>query len=206
MRTIAFAGVLLLTVGGTACSSPQDTARRELGRTLEERAQAREEAEKHVRSGLRARDDGRNERASEWFRSAVESDDRLGEAWLALGVTEMELERLPEAAAALEAASALMPGNPEPAYNLGVIYERLLLYPAAIEAYERALALSDNDLHTMENLARAYIRHGSQPERALELVLASLERERRENWTVWLELQAELLRGRVDEGGARAGR
>ncbi|MEO1236722.1 MAG: hypothetical protein AAFX76_08040, partial [Planctomycetota bacterium] len=49
-----------------------------------------------------------------------------------------------------------------------------------------------------ENLARAYVRSGTEPTRALELIRQALRQEDRPAWRRWLELEAIRLENQLN--------
>jgi Flp pilus assembly protein TadD len=190
-----------LIIGATlvGCETPRAQSRRELQDQLTVRRASQIKSEELTREGTQAYRAGRLEVARAKLEKAVETHDRNGPAWLALGATHYEDGRLPEAAEAFHRAARLMPMRSEPLFNLGTVLEASGQYERAIESYESALELSPDDIQVMENLARCYIETGQQETRARELVERALLSERRTAWRRWLQENSIKLSSRPAE-------
>lgn len=179
------------------CASPEADAARRLESKLADRDATRRQVTAIVQDALNALAKDEHDRSAELALRAIEIDDGFADSWLILGLVRFQQDRLQDAAVALQRAADLAPSNPIPRYNLGIVFETAGLYDRAIEAYESALRLAPDDLYTIENLARTYVRAKQSFPRALELVQQALQREYREHWREWLIIQESLLRERV---------
>jgi Flp pilus assembly protein TadD len=171
----------------------QTDARRAYQQDLAARARAGGESTTLYQQGLDADAQGKPEAARELFQRAVGADEDNAYAWMALGGVEFRLEHYYEAAEAFHHAARLAPTRYEPHFNLGMVLEAVGHYSDAVKAYEVALSLAPDELEVIENLARALIRSGREPERAEALVRQALRMEFRPDWREWLLLQASRL-------------
>lgn len=194
---LAAGAVSLLTLSG--CASPRDTAAANLEKQARDTRRAQAESTERYAKGRSAYDDGDVVAASKLFAEAASLDSRNVSALMGLGVAAYHLERWGDAVRAFEAAGQLAPARPEPRMNLGTTLERVGRIDQAIEAYEVGLALDPGNLGLQENLARAFVRARRDPERVAELVETALEREYRNDWRRWLQLQAFRLGGQEAE-------
>jgi Flp pilus assembly protein TadD len=141
-------------------------------------------------------------RQRELLQEALAASDRNSRAWMALGALEFSQGNLQEAATAFHRASRLEPARHEPRYNLGAVLESAGQYAQAAKEYEIALKRAPDDLEVIENLARCYIRTGSQPAKAKELIDQAVKQESRPEWVAWLNRQSVRLesaqRGNVE--------
>lgn len=77
---------------------------------------------KYVETGNKYFDQGKYKEASILYRKALSKDMRFGEAYYRLGLTELKLNRVPDAVKALRRAVELQPDNLEAAAQLADIY------------------------------------------------------------------------------------
>lgn len=201
LRLIAI-GAFAVMVGLAGCKSDQDMAREALARKVEARRAAQAESRALYTKAMRLyhKEDAELTQAADLLVRAVALDDRHARAWLALGVVQQQREQIAEAAKAYQEAAKLSRARFEPYYNLGTLYESVGSYSRAIEAYETALELAPDNLHVIENLARAYVRAKRDLPRAQNLIDQALEREFRPDWRRWLELQSISLATQVRGG------
>ncbi len=83
----------------------------------------------------------------------------------------------------------MFPDRYEPHFNIGSVLEALGRYEQAIRSYRRALELAPDQLQTIENLNRCYMRANTHPGESKILMDKALERETRPDWRLWLEEQ-----------------
>ncbi|MBA3231473.1 MAG: tetratricopeptide repeat protein [Acidobacteria bacterium] len=93
------------------------------------------------------------------LRAAIEFDDRFAEAYYLLGLSLRDLQRLEEAAVALERSVSLTPALLQAREELGILYERLGRPDDRIAQLE-ALRGLDADPSREVSLALAYARSG----------------------------------------------
>ncbi|HEX4524187.1 MAG TPA: tetratricopeptide repeat protein, partial [Casimicrobiaceae bacterium] len=93
--------------------------------------------------------------AAEWHsRRALELDGGDGRAWTMLGVALRQRDPA-EAEAALRRAAVIGPRDPDAHFHLGNLLREQGRAPAAIESYERALALAPDHPSLLNNYALA---------------------------------------------------
>ena len=185
---------LLLAVWG--CRTPQSDPTADWRSRLSLRQEGAAKSTKLYQQGMEAYESKDRPKARSLLTEAVTADSRNAHAWVALGVVEMEMDNLFDAAVAFHRAARLQPSRYEPHYNVGLLYESLGRYQRAAEAYESALELAPDQTEVMENLARCYIRSGTKLDRAKELIDRALQKERRPEWREWLERQSLRLASR----------
>ena len=98
----------------------------------------------------------------------------------------------------IDAAGRQLPEGYEPYYNLGMVMEGAGQLRKAAEAYENALRRAPEELSVMENLARTYVKLGSNRAEAIKLLEAALLREQRPDWQRWIRLHLLKLKGKVN--------
>lgn len=155
-----------------------------------------------VEQARAARRAGKHESARNLLKEAVALDPAQGSAQHALGVVYFEQGDLYNAAVHLDVASRLLSDRYEPCYNLGRVLEAGGQYDQAIEQYQRSLARRLDHLETLENLARVRLKAGYQDADTLRLLVRCAERERRPEWSEWIEQQTIRLRVRLERGEA----
>jgi len=169
---------------GTTRPADTDVAGRGGGR------QVREWVEE-ARSARRA---GRPESARSSLEKAVTLAPADGTAHHLLGLVFFDLGDLYNAAVHLDLAAKLLNDRFEPCYNLGCVLEGGGQYEQAMRSYERALSRRIDHLESIENLARVRIKAGYRDEETLRLLTRCLDRERRPEWSRWLQREATRLR------------
>lgn len=197
--------VLLALVGASAlpaCRNSRREASNAVANDLRARDQRRVESERLYEKGRSAHLAGKAT-AVKYVEQAVQANPDNLYAWMLLGEIQFDEERYFEAAEAFHRASRLAPTRYEPPYNLGLVLESVGRLADAIKAYEGALALQPSQLEVMENLARAYLRAGTERERARELIGRALPLEQRREWREWLNVQ--LSRMAQKDGAATQG-
>ncbi len=90
-----------------------------------------------------------------------------------------------EAATAFERARTLMPGNPDPRLNLGLVFEAAERTDDALDAYRSALEADPDHVPSMQALARLQIRRDRADDRTAELLRTISLRGESEPWREW---------------------
>ena len=93
------------------------------------------------------------------YQKATELDPQMGEAFLNLGLTEVDTDQA-AALTALRRAVDLMPDDAHPAFMLAAALDRVGQTPAAIDEYKAALSLDDQDPAIHKALGNALLRTG----------------------------------------------
>ncbi len=146
--------------------------------------------------GLRAHSKGKLARAEEAFQKALIQDVSFGPAHNNLGRLYFERGDYYLAAWEFEYARKLMPGNPDPVNNLGLVYEAADRLGAAIELYEEAREIAQDDPEYLANLTRAKLKRGDAAPEVAQLLEEVVWRDGRPDWKEWAE---ELLQTRYKD-------
>jgi tetratricopeptide (TPR) repeat protein len=112
--------------------------------------------EPHLNLGNLHRRRGDKAAAERCFRQAIACNAQLVEARNNLGTLLLELDRAEEAVAALEAALALKPGDPQVLCNLGAARDALGR-DDAVDCFRQALATRPDDVKALTGLGKIYL-------------------------------------------------
>jgi Flp pilus assembly protein TadD len=134
------------------------------------------------------------------LREALAADLYHGPAHNNLGVVFLRQGKLYEAANEFEWARKLMPGNPDPRFNLALTLERAVRVDEALAMYATALEVQAEHLPSMQGLARLQIRQRKTDARTDGLLREIAFRGSSAEWRSWA--QGELAR-RGDGSAAR---
>lgn len=131
--------------------------------------------------------------AAAQFRKAIEEDSHYGAAHNNLGrayflQSKHDSKNLwYEAAHSFGRARDLMPRNPEPYNNLGLVYEEDGKLDRAVDFYRQAVDAAPRDTRFIGNLARALVRRGDRTDEVAELLDYLLANDKRPEWLVWAQ-------------------
>jgi Flp pilus assembly protein TadD len=198
MRTIVTAACVLVgaLVAGCAGGSSRAPAKPASYQTatpdpLRDTDRARAE---HARAvGLMEKGD--YDAAEAALKAALTVDVMFGPAHNNLGKVYFHKGELYLAAREFDYAMKLMPNQPEPANNLGLVFETRGRLDDAVSAYGKAAALEPDNVQIMGNWARARVarvRRGERDPDLVTLLNKLVARETRADWLAWE--QRELLR------------
>jgi tetratricopeptide (TPR) repeat protein len=126
------------------------------------------------------------------LREALAADLYHGPAHNNLGVVFLRQGKLYEAANEFEWARKLMPGNPDPRFNLALTLERAVRVDEALAMYATALEVQAEHLPSMQGLARLQIRQRKTDARTDGLLREIAFRGSSAEWRRWA--QGELAR------------
>lgn len=185
----ALGGVALLALG--ACASSKATGPYTATEPVE-RSTVKAEALTH--QAIAALDAGDPERAETLLREAVDADLFYGPARNNLGVLLLKQRNLYEAARQFEWARKLMPGHPDPRYNLGLTLERAGRPTDAMEAYAAALEVQTEYMPAIQAVARLELRRGLSSERLPDMLGTVALRGETPEWRAWAQRQLALRR------------
>ncbi|WP_428940615.1 tetratricopeptide repeat protein [Fontivita pretiosa] len=149
--------------------------------------------------GVELLNKGEWEKAQQQLRAALEADVTFGPAHNNLGKAYFHQGELYLAAWEFQYAAKLMPEQPEPKNNLGLVLERAGKLDEAVQSYDEALALGRDGAQVVANAARCRVRRGDKDQRTLELLQQVLENDPRPSWRRWAGRQL-ALRGRPVPG------
>jgi Tfp pilus assembly protein PilF len=130
--------------------------------------------------------------AESLLREALAADLYHGPAHNNLGVVFLRQGKLYEAANEFEWARKLMPGNPDPRFNLALTLERAVRVDEALAMYGTALEVQAEHLPSMQGLARLQIRQRKTDARTDGLLREIAFRGSSAEWRSWA--QGELVR------------
>src|SRR5206468_4004250 len=105
-------------------------------------------------------DNGDFQAAETELKAALSADITCRPAHNNLGKVYFHQNKLYLAAWEFQYAMKLMPNQPEPPDNLGLVFEIAGKLDDAADSYARAVALEPENVHALGNLARAHVRRG----------------------------------------------
>lgn len=141
-------------------------------------------------------DEGKFAEAEPVLKQALESDVLYGPAHSNLGWVYYQRGDYYQAAWEFQYAAKLMPYQPEPRNNLGLVMEETGKLNEAIDNYDRALALQPDNPELLANSARARLRRGDRDRRVVELLEQLVSVDHRPKWRDWANEQLVLQRSR----------
>ena len=125
------------------------------------------------------------EQAEALLREALTADIFFGPAHNNLGVIHLGRGDLYEAANEFEWSRKLMPGHPDPRFNLAMTLEQAGQVDEALASYSSALEVYDGFLPAIQGLALLTVKSGRDDERMdgwLETIALRSEGEQWRNW------------------------
>lgn len=137
--------------------------------------------------------EGNAEEAEQLLRDALTEDVMYGPAHNNLGQLYYQQKRYYEAAWEFQYAIRLMPHQPIPRNNLGLVFEATGQLDEAVEQYGFAVAEEPDNPELLGNLARAQIRNGERGSEVRDLLQQIVMKDIRPEWRQWAEKQLYLL-------------
>ena len=125
------------------------------------------------------------EQAETLLKQALTADVMFGPAHNSLGKVYFETGRFYLAAWEFEYASKLMPHQPEPRNNLGLVFETVDRLDRAVEHYRAALELGPDHPEILGNLARAQLVRGDHTSELREQLKDIVLKDARPEWRAW---------------------
>lgn len=190
--------VVLMVVGATFCGCASDHSRssadRDGYRTIPaEIGRDTDKAKALTAEATAAMKEEDLDRAEQLLRDALSADVMFGPAHNNLGQLYYQQKRYYEAAWEFQYAIRLMPNQPIPRNNLGLVFEATGQIDQAAEQYELAVAEEPDNPELLGNLARARIRNGESGEEVRDLLRQIVMKDTREQWRRWAENQLHLM-------------
>ena len=184
-RTVTIAlGLLAGAVGLAGCVSP---AERPPGYETvgKEPHRDAEIARRETARAVAMLDAGDYAGAEAALKAALAADIMSGPAHNNLGKVYFRQSKLYLAAWEFQYAMKLMPNQPEPPNNLGLVFEAVGKLDDAADHYGKAVALEPDNVQAMGNLARARVRRGDDDDDLRSLLGRLVLRETRPDWLAW---------------------
>jgi Tfp pilus assembly protein PilF len=119
------------------------------------------------------------------LQKALDADITFGPAHNNLGSVYLHQENLYQAAWEFQYAVKLMPSQPEPKNNLGLVLEAAGKLDDAIANYDQAMAIEPNNPQFVGNAARARARRGDKDAKSRDLLNRLLAIDNRPDWIQW---------------------
>ncbi|MET0646068.1 MAG: FG-GAP-like repeat-containing protein, partial [Pyrinomonadaceae bacterium] len=196
-----FRSLFIVAVVAAACVVFSSTFRHEASSQAPAAANAREQAYRANNLGVALLEQFKHKEGADAFRRALALDPRLALARTNLAIALFNVPDLAAAQKEAEAAAAASPGEPQPAYMLGLIARQQNRLDDAVAAFQRVLKADPRDVGANVNLGQLYVQQRKFPEAVAALRLA-LEEEPY-NGTALYNLGTSLIRGGQREEGQR---
>ena len=123
--------------------------------------------------------------ATDALRQAIAADPGFGPAQNNLGITQMQLDHPLAAATAFGRAADLMPREPGPRDNLGLVFESAGRFDDAVRYYDAAVALAPGNAEYAGNAARARVRRGDRTDDLRQMLTRIATADPRPDWAGW---------------------
>jgi Flp pilus assembly protein TadD len=150
--------------------------------------------------------EGKYEHAEKALDRATAADVMFGPARNNRGLVYFHQGRLYEAAHEFQYAIKLMPHNPEPRNNLGMVFEAASDHVGsstkladALDAYQQARRLEPDNPQYLGNLARAKIKRGDSDQDTRQLLEELVFKDTRPDWRDWARTKLLQLGARPSE-------
>jgi Tfp pilus assembly protein PilF len=124
-------------------------------------------------------------KAESILREAIDADIFYGPAHNNLGVLCLRQRRLFEAANEFEWAKKVMPGHPDPRFNLAMTLERAGRTDEALVMYDTALEVCGEHMPSIQAIARLQVKRGRADARMIDFLNAIALRGEAESWRTW---------------------
>jgi tetratricopeptide (TPR) repeat protein len=125
----------------------------------------------------------------------------FGPAHNNLGLVYFHLKNSPmylyDAAREFDYAARLMPYQPDPRNNLGLVFEETGKFREAVESYERARKLAPDNPEYIGNLARVRVRRGDRDDETRKLLEELTFKDPRPDWRDWARMKLFELKPRT---------
>ena len=180
---------LLLVIGG--CPAQNDV---KPYKTLAK--DSRRDTEKATRLNAKAMDElAKNDlkEAQEDLTAALTADMFYGPGHNNLGLLYYRQKKYYLAAWEFQYAIRLMPTKALPKANLGMVFEAVGKIDDAARYYEEALKIEPDDVQTIGNLARVYVRDNRKDQRTREILNEIVMKDTRPDWVSWAKERIAIL-------------
>ncbi len=140
-------------------------------------------------------EEGKLEEAEKLLKDCLTADVTFGPAHNNLGKVYFQQQKYYVAAWEFQNAIKLMPNQPEPKNNLGLVFEAVGKLDDAVKQYELAKGQEPDNPELTGNLARARVRRGDHDEQTRDLLTEITLKDTREEWVEWAKEQLALMGG-----------
>jgi Flp pilus assembly protein TadD len=127
------------------------------------------------------------------LQKAIEADVMFGQAHNNLGTVYVHENNLYQAAWEFQYAAKLMPYQPEPRSNMGLVLEEAGKLDEAVDSYDEALKIDPDNPQIVGNSARARVRRGDKDARVRELLGKVISADDRPDWVQWAREKLVLM-------------
>jgi Flp pilus assembly protein TadD len=124
---------------------------------------------------------------------ALDADVMYGPAHNNLGTVYLDQNNLYLAAWEFQYAAKLMPYQPEPKSNLGLVLETAGKLNEAVAEYDDALKMEPDNPQFLGNDARARVRRGDNDQKIRDLLQRVIEVDTRPDWVDWARQRLVLM-------------
>lgn len=186
--------MLAMTWTAVGCQQNQSVAPSEYQTVAEDPRRNTDTAMRLHHRGVELLKQGQYEQAETAFRDALQADLFHGPAHNNLGITYFEQKKYYLAAWEFQFAVKLMPEQPRPKNNLGMVFEAVGKLEEAEQWYADALALVPDSAEVAGNLARVRIRRDRKDQRTVELLEKIVLKSESSRWTQWAREQLSRIR------------
>lgn len=144
---------------------------------------------------LQLLDEAEYAKAEQTLKRALSADVMFGPAHNNLGLAYFHQSKLYRAAWEFQFAIKLMPHQPEPSNNLGLIFEAVGQFDEAVDAYAEARQLQPDNPELIGNLVRARLRRGDRSDEVRDLLTQLIMKDTRSEWVEWAREKLAMMGG-----------
>jgi tetratricopeptide (TPR) repeat protein len=153
VAAMARVGAVIVLLAGGAMSGCSNRPR---SNPAEDRQRSLGEAVTLANRGQSAMKAGEYTKAIELFTQSIQAAPDFGASWHELGLAHMKRgvdDDYMKAGQALQRAASLMPTDPKPLRNLGILYQQRGFEAEALKHFEDALLIAPNDIDSLRGAA-----------------------------------------------------
>ncbi len=137
------------------------------------------------KEGIIALEQGDLIKAERLLKQSLGIDNRFGPAHNTLGTVYFQQRNFYPAAWEFEYAQRMMPSRPEPANNLGLVYEQVQRLDDAMMSFEKAIEIEPTNAEYLGNWIRLKMKQGEHSDEVRGALQRLLEIEFRPDWAEW---------------------
>ena len=183
MIHFAFAVGTTLLVG--CARSSKTIVARDVSPTSRDQRRLTESAQNDNAKAVELIKSGKLDDAEKLLKKALDEDVMYGPAHNNLGKIYFDHQQYYLAAWEFQYAQKLMPNQPEPRNNLGLVFEAVGKLSEAVTSYDTAMDLEPDNAEFIGNAVRARVRRGDRGPAVKDLLQKLIERDTRSDWVEW---------------------